>query len=195
MVKKGLLVVSGIVTATLLTVAAILLAQSREKSDAPIDVTPDRLRQVAESAKGALAPLARHPHWSGNRLRVTGLLGDRIVTEPVGTWAFSIRPDPDTNVVELGGLVFAGEPTFLDLDTDTLTIGGELFRGQTVSGTSPMFDGLPFVGVRFEKGDGEVTGKASILFLQDGRVVMDFYHLTVRGVRAGTYGVLTGSPP
>lgn len=190
--KKVLLVLGGLVLAVSITAVAVITAQSRNKLIKPSEGGTDRLRQIAVSAQGTLAPLARQPVWSGDRLRVTGLQDDRVLTEPVGAWRITLFPDPTTNAVKLGGLSFDGHLAILHLDADTLTVGGEQFPGRVISGTSPMFEEMPYRGLRFEKSEGEMTGKVAILLLQDGRVVMDFDKMHVRGVRARTYGVLTG---
>lgn len=190
--KNGLLVIGGAVLAASITAAAVVTVQFIYKPNARAESGPDRLGQIGVSAKGTLGPLARHSHWSGDRLRVTGLQDDRVVTEPIGPWRIILRPDPNENAVELGGLSFAGDLAALDLDADTLTIGGERFQGTVISGTSPMFERMAYQGLKFEKSDGEMTGRVTILLLQDGRVVMDFDKLYVRGMRARTYGVLTG---
>jgi hypothetical protein len=156
--------------------------------------TPEQLSElgtIKSECKGELKPLLDHPKWSGDRLRVTGIKGGIPVTKSIGPWHIALFPAGD-HIVEIRGLLFAkGHSVKLDMDRDVLIVNGVEFKGSFNTGESPMFENAPFRGVSFEKeGLGLTMGSASILFLDDGRLVMDFHKVVVEGTRAGEYGVL-----
>ena len=151
----------------------------------------ERLLEMSKSAKGHLTPLLASPNWSGDRLRVAGIENGKPVTASIGPWNIQLAPDTEKNVVQIKGLAFADDATVtLDMDQDVLTIDGQEFTGKVIEATSPMFDNLPFQGVSFERADGLVYGKASIIFLDDGRAAMDFDKVYVDGKRAREYGAI-----
>lgn len=154
-------------------------------------VGKQRLLEMAQSAKGHLTPLLASPAWSGDRLRMAGLENGKPVMASIGPWDIRLAPDSDRNVVEIKGLHFAKKSIVtLDVDKDILEIDGHQFAGRVIESTSPMFDDLPFKGVSFERPDGAVCGRASIIFLEDGRVALDFHKVYVHGNRAGEYGAV-----
>jgi hypothetical protein len=152
-----------------------------------------RLKEISASAKGHLGQLLRAPVWSGDRLRMSRIDGDVPVMESVGKWKIELIPDPTKNMVHIQGLLFAKDSNVtLDMDRDILAIDGQEFVGRPVSGNSPMFKGVPFAGVNFERLDGRIFGYASIIFTEDGRTAMDFDKVFVDGSRAREYGILSG---
>lgn len=156
--------------------------------------TPEQLTELAtikSECKGKLKRLLNQPKWSGNRLRVTGVRGGLPVTENVGPWHIAFFP-LGNHVVEIRGLLFAKDHSVkLDMDRDVLIVNGVEFIGSPLTGESPMFQNAPFRGVSFEKAGLALTmGSASILFMNDGRLVMDFHRVVLNGSKTGEYGVL-----
>jgi hypothetical protein len=152
------------------------------------------LRKTQDTCKGSLGKLLDHAKWSGNRLRVTGMRNGMAVTESIGPWHIILVPTSDASVVEIKGLLFAkGFSVELDLDRDILIVNDSEFQGHAASTNSPMFENAGLQGVYFDRGLGLVMGSASIGFLDDGRVVMDFHKVIVNGTKAGEYGVLHAS--
>jgi hypothetical protein len=171
---------------TFILVAVVLIGCGKaETSD------KERLLEISKSAKGHLTPLLVSPAWSGDRLRVASIENGRPVTASIGPWNIQLVPDIEQNVVQIKGLAFADDATVtLDMDQDVLAIDGHKFAGKAIEATSPMFDNLPFKGVSFERVDGPVYGKAAVIFLDDGRVAMDFDKVYVDGKRAREYGAI-----
>jgi hypothetical protein len=161
--------------------------------------TPEQLQALEKACvqcKGNLKRLLDCPKWSGERLRVTGIKGGLPVTESIGTWHIAVIPTADPAVVELKGLLFArGISVKLDLNRDVLIVNGAEFKGTPISGKSPGFKNTAYKGVKFERGPGLATGRASILILDDQRVVMDFDKVIVNGARAREYGELKPAMP
>jgi hypothetical protein len=151
-----------------------------------------RLKAIQAESKGHLSAVLRADVWSGDRLRVTGMADGFPITESIGEWRIELVPEVDKNVVRLQGLLFASEcDVSLDMDRDVLTIDGHEFAGLPIADKSPMFQDMPFEGVAFERVEGPTAGRASIIFLEDGRTVMDFDKVVLNGVRAREYGVLS----
>ena len=145
-------------------------------------------REFAEEFDG----LFRYEKWQGNRLRVVGMDDGMPVTENAGPWNISIAPTDSVSMIEIKGLFFAAAhdcTVRIDLVDKALLIGDTTFAGSKISGKSPMFQGTEFVGFSFEN---DHSGSASILFLNDGRLCMDFHKTIVNNTRAQEYGVLTG---
>lgn len=144
--------------------------------------------------EGSLSKLLGHAKWSGHRMRVTGMRGGLPVTENIGPWHIMLMPTSDKSVVEIKGLIFAeGFSVKLDVNRDVLIIKDTEFKGRSLQGNSPMFQNAAFEGVVFERDLGLVMGSASILFLDDGRLSLDFHKVLVNGAKAGEYGVLEAS--
>ncbi len=149
------------------------------------------LESIKENCSSDLAKLLDSAKWSGHRLRVTGLKDGLPVTESIGPWHLILVPTPDKSVIEIKGLLFAkGFSVKIDLDRDVLIVKGSEFQGRSITGDSPMFQNAGFKGITFKRNLGFVMGSASILFLDDGRLVMDFHKIRVNGNKAGEYGVL-----
>ncbi len=159
--------------------------------------TPQQLStldSIKENCSGDLAKLLDHARWSGHRLRVTGMSGGLPVTENIGPWHIILVPTADKSVVEIKGLLFAkGFSVKIDMDRDVLIVNNSEFQGESITGNSPMFQNAGFKGVDFKRNLGLVMGSAAILFLDDGRLVMDFHKIRVNGIKAGEYGVLKPS--
>jgi hypothetical protein len=153
-----------------------------------------RLREIMKSAQSELLPLLKSAVWSGDRLRVVGVKEGFPVTESVGPWRIELAPHPEKNLIDLKGLKFAGKHKLrvqLDLDNDSLLIGGKLFEGRKISGKSPIARSAAFKGLAFERDGADIEGKASIIFLEDGRTVMDFHKIYIGDAKAGEYGTLS----
>ena len=155
--------------------------------------TPEQtaiLKKIKSDCTGNLTLLLNQHRWTGHRQRVTGVEGGLPVTESIGPWNIALIPS-DGHVIEIRGLLFAkGFTVKLDMDRDVLIVNDVEFRGSPISGESPMFQSAPFQGVSFKQEDlGLTMGSASILFLDDGRVAMDFHKVVVNGEKAGEYGV------
>ena len=130
--------------------------------------------------------------WSGKRLRVTGMKDGFPVTESVGPWHIILVPTAIASVVEMKGFLFAKNlEVKLDLHREVMTINGVEFIGTPLTGNSPMVQGAKFTGVKFESKVGLTMGSAAILFLEDGRALMDFDKVLINGKRAREYGILT----
>lgn len=143
------------------------------------------------ACEGKLAALLDHAKWSGHRMRVTGIRNGLPVTENLGPWNINVIPTPDQSIVEIKGLLFAKAFTVtLDVNRDVLTINDAIFKGRPLKGNSPIFQNAAFQGVVFERDSGLIMGSASILFLDDGRISMDFHKVFVNGSKASEYGVL-----
>lgn len=158
------------------------------------EATEEQLASLAATkaaCTGRLTQLLEHAKWSGNRLRVTGFRDGLPVTQDIGPWHIVIVPTAEQSVVEIKGLLFAkGFSVKLDVNRDVLVIKETEFAGKPLSGKSPLYANAAFQGVGFESELGLVMGSASILFLEDGRVSLDFSKVMVNGAKAGEYGVL-----
>ena len=173
----------GVVVGSAAMTAASLLV-------APWTGSVQRLEDLPPSGSRELAPLAAHERWEGDTLRVVGVRDGLPQSEPVLEWALRVVPRGEDRI-EIRGLHFAGEETVeVDLARNALRIGGEVFEGRVLSGSSPLFGNTPFEGVTFTRGRGRVYGKASILILADGRVALDFDKVFVNGRRAQEYGAV-----
>jgi hypothetical protein len=159
--------------------------------------TSEQLTSLATTkaeCEGSLSKLLEHAKWSGQRMRVTGVRAGLPVAEKIGPWHIILMPTSDESVVEIKGLLFAqGFSVKLDVNRDVLIIKDAEFKGRPLQGNSPMFQNTAFEGVVFERDLGLVMGSASILFLDDGRLSMDFHKVLVNGAKAGEYGVLEPS--
>jgi hypothetical protein len=152
------------------------------------------LATIKAECEGNLSKLLDHAKWSGYRMRVTGMSDGLPETEEIGPWHIFLVPTSDQSVIEIKGLHFArGFTVKLDVNRDVLIIKDVEFKGRPLKGNSPMFQNAPFQGVVFKGELGLVMGSASILFLDDGRLCMDFHKVIVNGTKAGEYGVL--EPP
>ena len=152
------------------------------------------MKSIKTACTGDLSMLLDHSKWSGHRLRVTGRKSGSIVTQNIGPWHIILIPTADESVVEIKGRLFSkGFTVKLDMNRDVLIIKDMEFKGSPIKGKSPMFQNTPFQGVAFKRELGLVNGSASILFLEDGRLSMDFHKVVVNGTRAGEYGVLEPS--
>ena len=143
-------------------------------------------RQLA----GAFGELLKYEEWTGNRLRVVGTEDGLPVTENAGPWKISIKPTDSASVIEIKGLFFAHDRSVcIDLAGKTLFVGDAAFVGSEIGGKSPMFQNTEFTGYSFKNDE---FGSAAILFLNDGRLVLDFHKTIVDGTRAQECGVLAG---
>jgi len=160
----------------------------------PTDEQLASLATTKAECEGSLSKLLDHAKWSGHRTRVTGIRDNLPVTENIGPWHIIIVPTSEKSVVEISGLLFAKPFSVkLDVNRDVLIIKNTEFEGRPLKGNSPMFQNASFQGIVFERQLGLVMGSASILFLEDGRLAMDFHKVIVNGSKAGEYGVLEPS--
>jgi hypothetical protein len=175
-------------TLLLLTVTGCM---GGEDQNSDRERTPTVSKADIAAIQKNLAAFRKHRKWSGNRWRVTGIRDGYPVTESIGAWQIEAVPAKRGPVIELRGIRL-GElrSVQLDLARGLLLIDGEPFVGRPIAGKSPIVRDAPFKGAVFERQDGSITGKAALLFLEDGRALLDFYKVWAKGQR-GAYGALS----
>ena len=191
--KKAIKIVAIVICIVVLAIRFFFTNANFEpipENEVLISETDAELERIKSSYSGPFSKLLTKQLWKGSRLAISGIKDNIPQIKEVQPWNIKVSSSGNNKIALYGFSFSKDHEVQINLTNNSLIISGTEFPAIQTSGHSPMFQ-QNFNGFSYKLPPTiGISGSASILFLENGNISLDFHKVMVGTKRLSEYGVL-----